>query len=420
MVFGLANKENRMNLSVEYLGKRFENPFVLASAPPAANADMIARAFEAGWAGAVVKTLICEPFKNLKNRFASSRLTRREQGWPDCPAGGQGNAITGFENLELLSERTPEEWFRDIRRLKKDFPGKIMIGSIMGDAKDKGQWMELALGCQDAGADMIELNFSCPHGYPEKGKGMAIGQSAEFSARITGWLKNAKEIHVPIVPKLTAAVPDISFIGEAVRDAGADGLSAINTFPSIMGFDLRTLQPKPSVGGRTTAGGYSGPGLKPIALRCVGDLVKNPGLPVMASGGVSSGFDAAEFILIGAPIIQVCTAVMLEGYAIIARLNRELKEFMGWHGFSSIGDFMGAGQKMIRPFSDLNTDYSVKARIDSGRCTGCGACFVSCRDAAYQAIEMKNKVAVVAAGKCTGCSLCFQVCPAGAVSMAEE
>ncbi|MDD5218420.1 MAG: 4Fe-4S binding protein, partial [Candidatus Omnitrophica bacterium] len=258
-----------------------------------------------------------------------------------------------------------------------------------------------------------------PHGYPEKGKGMAIGQSAEFSARITGWLKNAKEIKIPVIPKLTAAVPDISFIGEAVRDAGADGLSAINTFPSIMGFDLRTLQPKPSVQGRTTAGGYSGPGLKPIALRCVSDLVKNPGLPVMASGGVSSGFDATEFILIGAPIIQVCTAVMLEGYAIVARMRREVEEFMGWHGFSSIGDFLGAGQKMIRPFSDLNTDYSVKARIDSSRCTGCAACFVSCRDAAYQAIEMKNKIAVVDAAKCTGCSLCFQVCPSGAVSMAD-
>jgi dihydropyrimidine dehydrogenase (NAD+) subunit PreA len=308
-----------MNLSVDYLGKRFENPFVLASGPPTASAEMIKRAFEAGWAGAVIKTLIREPVENLHNRFAVNKVN---------------NFIYAFENVELLSEKTPEVWYEDIRELKKSFPEKMIIGSIMGNAKSEEQWIELALICQDAGADFIELNFSCPHGYPEKGKGSAIGQSADYSSEITKWLKSEKKITTPVIPKLTAAVTDISYIGEAVAHAGADGICAINTFPSIMGFDLKTLEPKPAICGHTTSGGYSGPGLKPIALKCVSDLVRNPGLPIMASGGISSGFDAVEFILAGAPLVQVCTAVMLKGYSIISQLKNELEELMESHNFS--------------------------------------------------------------------------------------
>jgi len=394
-----------MDISVEYLGKRFENPFVLASGPPAANLDMISRAFEAGWAGAVIKTLIREPVKNLHNRFAVNKINKK---------------IMAFENIELLSERTPEEWYVDIRLLKKRFPEKIIIGSIMGDAKSDEHWIELSLGCQDAGVDFIELNFSCPHGYPEKGKGSAIGQSAEFSSKITGWLKDNRRITIPIIPKLTAAVPDISYIGEAVAKAGADGISAINTFPSLMGFDLHTLEPKASVRGFTTAGGYSGPGLKPIALRCVSQLVKSPGLPVMACGGVSSGYDAVEFILLGAPIVQVCTSVMLQGYSIVSKMKEDLSQFMSLHNFSTIQDFIRIGNKSICQFSDLDKTYDVKVSIEPDKCNGCESCYVSCRDGGYQAIEMRDKLPFIDENKCQGCSLCFQVCPTGAIKIVEK
>jgi len=322
-----------MDLSVNYLGKRFENPFILASAPPAGNIEMISRAFEAGWAGAVIKTLIKEPVKNLQNRFAVNKV---------------GKKIIAFENFELLSEKTPEEWYEGIISLKKRFPNKIIVGSIMGDAKDREQWIELAIGCEEAGCDFIELNFSCPHGYPEKGKGSAIGQNAEFASRIVKWVKDEAKITVPIIAKLTAAVSDISHIGESVANEGADGICAINTFPSIMGFDLKTLQPKASVNGFSTSGGYSGPGLKPIALRAVNDLIKNPGLPIMASGGISTGFDAAEFMLMGAPIIQVGTAVMLEGYSLIDKMKGEISECMNWHCFTRIDDFLNISQKNLQ------------------------------------------------------------------------
>lgn len=394
-----------MKLSIDYAGINFENPFILASSPATANAEMITRAFEAGWAGAVTKTLIREPVKNLQNRFAAHK---------------SGGKIYSFENIELVSEMTPRNWYRDIKLLKQRFPGKIVIASIMGDAKNSEQWIELALGCQDAGADMLELNFSCPHGYPEKGKGAAIGQSAEFSSAITGWFKKDKEISVPIIPKLTAAVADISYIGNAVASAGADGLCAINTFPCIMGFDLKTLEPKPSVGGYTTAGGYSGPGLKPIALRCVNDLVKNPGLPVMGCGGISSGYDAAEFILMGASAVQVCTGVMLKGYSLVSKMKKELMEFMSWHNFSEVKDFLGMGNKRICRFSELDQKYRVKAVVDKDKCNGCGLCCISCNDAAYGAIRMEDKLAVIDEKICMGCSLCFHVCPTGAVFMAEN
>ena len=393
-----------MNISIEYLGKRFENPFVLASGPPTANAEMIKRAFEAGWAGAVIKTLIREPVKNLHNRFAVNKINK---------------VIYAFENLELLSERSPEIWYEEIRQLKEIFPDKVIIGSIMGDAKEKEQWLELAIDCQNAGADFIELNFSCPNGYPERGKGAAIGQDAVSSSEITKWLKNEKKITVPIIPKLTAAVADISYIGEEVAKAGADGICAINTFPSIMGFNLETLEPKPTINRHTTAGGYSGPGLKPIALKCVSDLVRSPGLPVMACGGVSTGSDAVEFILSGAPVIQVCTAVMLKGYSVVTKMQNELIKFMERHNFSEVSDFLDLGEQLVSRFCELKQNYSIKASIDPEKCVGCGNCFVSCRDGGKGALTMQNNLAVVDYNKCEGCSLCYQVCSTGAIRMAE-
>ena len=262
-----------MNLKTEYVGIGLENPFVLGSAPPTGDGDMIARAFERGWAGAVIKTLIPEVVRNVGNRFASLKVNHQ---------------LMAFQNFELLSERGPELWYRDIERLKKSFPHKVVISSIMGDARSPDQWVQLALGSQEAGADIIELNFSCPHGYPEKGKGSAIGQNAEYAASIVAWLNECPDLRIPLVPKLTAATADISHIGEAVAKAGAAGLCAINTVPSFMGFDLKTMTPLASVGGYSTTGGYSGPGIKPIALRCIYELSRNPGLPLMASGGIFS------------------------------------------------------------------------------------------------------------------------------------
>jgi dihydropyrimidine dehydrogenase (NAD+) subunit PreA len=391
-----------MNLSTDYLGKQLLNPFVLASAPPTGNPGMIARAFEAGWAGAVIKTLTREPVHNVRNRFASNRIARH---------------IYGFENIELLSELTPEEWYAGIRLLKQGYPDRLLIGSIMGDAGDRTQWIELALGCQEAGADLLELNFSCPHGYPEAGRGSAIGQRADLAAQIVAWLRDDARITLPLVPKLTATATDISHVGAAVAAAGAAGLTAINTIPSIMGFDLETLAPRPDVGGYSTYGGYSGPGIKPIALRCVGELVSSPRLPVMGCGGISSGQDAVEFMLMGAPVVQVCTAVMLDGYGVIDRWLAEIDEFMAHHGFTAIADFVGLGHQRIRKHGELDRNFAVRAQIDPGHCHDCVKCQTACQDGGYSAIVVRDGRKVVDPALCVGCSLCAQVCPTGAIQM---
>jgi dihydropyrimidine dehydrogenase (NAD+) subunit PreA len=394
--------EEWMDLRAHYLGISLDSPFILASAPPAANGEMIRRAFEAGWSGAVIKTLISEPVKNLQNRFAVSR---------------RGGKIIGFENLELLSELPPHAWFRTIADLKAEFPHKVVIGSIMGDARSPDDWITLAKGCQEAGADFLELNFSCPHGYPEKGKGAAIGQNAEYSSLITGWLKQCADIQIPIIPKLTAAVADIQSIGEAVAGAGADGICAINTIPSLFGIDLKTLHPLPDIGGSTSYGGYSGPGIKPIALRAVSELCREPGLPVMACGGISNGFDAAEFMLLGAPLVQVCTEVMLKGFGVVDRMKEELREFMGWHGYTTLADFVGGCRESVTSFAGLDAGYRVLPQIDHTRCSLCGACRISCRDGGYQAIARSNNLMHIDPTRCEGCSLCSHVCPESAISM---
>ena len=391
-----------LNLSTTYLDVKFQNPFILASAPPTATGDMVRRAFEAGWGGAVIKTLIHEPVHNLPNRFAVIR---------------NGSRIIGFENLELLSEQSPDRWYKDIAAIKADFPHCPIIGSIMGTADSPEQWLSLARGCQDAGADLLELNFSCPHGYPERGRGAAIGQNPDYAARITGWLATCRDITIPIIPKLTSAVADIRHIAEELARAGAHGFCAINTVPSFFGFDLHTLRPKPDIDGMTSYGGYSGPGIKPIALRAVSEICQSPGLPVMASGGIANGFDAAEFMLLGTPVVQVGTEVMLRGFGLVDRMQQELREFMGWHGFATPADFIGRCREKATSFEKLTGDGDCRPCLLAEQCTHCGVCHTACRDGGYQAIRWSGGLPEVDQAVCTGCSLCSHVCPTGAIRM---
>lgn len=391
-------------LALNFMERALINPFILASAPPTATPAMIERAFEAGWAGAVIKTLIDEPVRNLSNRFGVNKI---------------GNRMVGFKNIELLSEWPPEKWFAGAAGLKKKFPDRLIIGSIMADARDFDGWRRLALGCQESGMDMVELNFSCPNGYPEKGKGSAIGQNETVAAEIVRQIKSDPRIIFPVIPKLTPNVTDIAFIGEELAKAGADAFCAINTVSSLLGFDLSTLHPIVNVNGFSAAGGYSGPGIKPIALRCVHDLVCTPGLPVMGCGGCMMAEDAVEFLLLGAGLVQLATAVMFSGYPLIRRLTAGMTDFMDQHGFETVADFRGLGLKRIRRFEQLDPAFRTLAVIDKDRCKCCKKCVTSCMDGGYQAISSISDAEnpSIDPEKCAGCSLCTIVCPFGAIHM---
>ena len=393
--------DNNVDISVDFCGFHLENPFLLSAAPPTTTGEMIQRAFDAGWAGAVTKTLALKPTPNVEPRFASLH-------W-------EGSMI-GFENIEQISHRELEVWLSEIQEIKQKYPHKLLVASLMAPAV-RDEWHELIQKVQSAGPDMIELNLSCPH-MAEKGIGSSIGQDPSLTGDVVKWVKEVAE--VPVMVKLTPNVTDIISIGVAAKNYGADALSAINTVLGFMGIDLDTMEPKPSVNGFSAFGGISGPCVKPIALRIAVQLAKGTGLPLSAIGGISNWRDAAEFLLCGATTLQLCTAVMCGGYGIVEDLKIGLSNYLYEKGFSSVKELIGQALPKIRAgLADLDFSYKAVAEIDKAKCVKCDLCYVSCRDAGYDAIKLdEERLPTVDEEKCDGCSLCQRVCPVlGCVKM---
>jgi dihydropyrimidine dehydrogenase (NAD+) subunit PreA len=388
-----------IDLQVDFAGMHFPNPFMLASAPPTRTADMIKRAFAAGWGGAATKSIGLEPARDLQPRLQPLRYRKRN---------------IGMENVELITQLTLEEWQLEIADIKGAYPDRPIWASIM-DAPVENNWQRLAEAVQEAGADALELNVSCPHGMPSKGMGAFIGQNAELTGDVVSWVKRVAK--VPVVVKLTPNVTDIAFVAQAAKDNGADALCAINTVAGLVGVDLDTLKPLPSVGGVSTYGGYSGPGIKPIALRCVAQIAKATGLPVSGMGGLGTWQDAVEFMAVGASTLQVGTAVMWHGYGIIAELLDGLRGYLEGKGFANLKPVAGAALPRIVEFPDMPLAARARARVED-TCNGCLLCVTACADGGYQAITgVKGETVTVDGGKCDGCGLCGMVCPLGSVSM---
>ena len=301
------------------------NPFWLASAPPTNTGEMIMRAFDAGWGGAVWKT-IGEPITNVSSRYSAMDLN--------------GQRVMGFNNIELISDRTVEQNLSEMAEVKKRYPKNAVIASLMV-ASTREAWHEIVTRTEDAGADGLELNFGCPHGMSERGMGSAVGQVPEYAEMITAWVK--EKARTPVLVKLTPNISDIRTVARAAKRGGADGLSAINTINSITGIDLDTFVPRPNVDGKSSHGGYCGPAVKPIALNMVQQILADAesALPLSGIGGIGSWRDAAEFLLLGCGTLQVCTAVMHYGYRIVEDMAEGLDNWMREKGFKTLDDFRG-------------------------------------------------------------------------------
>jgi dihydroorotate dehydrogenase subfamily 1 len=327
------------DLSVEVNGIKFENPFLLGSGPPGTNAKVIAKSFELGWGGVVCKTISLDSSKVINTAPRYGKLKSRDK-----------NEVVGFENIELISDRPFDVWLEELAQLKKDYPNKVLVASIMEEGR-RECWHEIVQRVQETGVDAFEMNLSCPHGLPERRMGMAMGEDPERVREVVGWVKEVSKI--PVWAKMTPNVGDPAEAALAAVDAGADGISAINTILSCIGINLKTLRPQPSVEGHTVPGGYSGQAVRPIALRHVMEIAKATGVPVSGMGGIETGYDAAQFILLGSHTVQVCTGAMLRGYEVISELTQELSDFMDSHEFTSITDFIGHSLPYFTTHADL-------------------------------------------------------------------
>jgi dihydropyrimidine dehydrogenase (NAD+) subunit PreA len=380
-----------------------ENPFLLASAPPTASYDMIRKAFELGWAGAVTKTIKPD---HMSIADVSPRFNA---------IGSRTGEVYGFENIELVSRRDVAYWVDAISRLKTEFPSKVLIASIMGD-REAGSWKALALAMEGARADALELNFSCPHGMPEMGVGAAIGQDPEISARITRWVK--EEVGIPVIVKLTPNVTDVATIAEAVCKAGADMIAAINTVESLTGVDLESFEPQPSVGGFSTYGGYSGRAVKPIGLRVVSQIARSVNVPIMGMGGIGEWSDAAEYIALGASAVQVCTEVMVRGLGIIGDLKSGLLSYLEKKSLAGLHELRGKALSRLTTHERLQRGRGRYPFImPGGPCIRCARCVTACADGGHGAVSLQGGAIVFDYEKCDGCSLCSHVCPVRAIGM---
>ena len=401
-----ALPEDESRLQCDLCGIPLENPFLLASSVVSSTYDMCARAFEAGWAGICFKTVCTLDIHESSPRF--SGIT-----------GGDGSII-GFKNIEQLSDHSVAENMEIFRRLKKNYPSKFILASIMG--QNEQEWGDLARLCEENGADAVELNFSCPN-MMEDGLGSDIGQVPELVERFTAAAKRA--CHIPVLAKLTPNVADMSPAAEAAKRGGADGIAAINTIKSIVGVHPHTYVSAPAVHGQSAVGGYSGNAVKPIALRFIAELGQHPdlqGMHLSGIGGIETWMDALEFILLGADSVQVATAVMQYGYRIIDDLKSGLNLYLKEKGFSSVQEARGLGLFSLHSRTDaLERDTVIFPKFDRERCIGCGRCAISCMDGGHQAITMNQKRLPQLNGKnCVGCHLCILVCPQHAISPGQK
>lgn len=394
------------DLSTDICGVKLENPFLLSSSVVASSYEMCKSAFEAGWAGVCFKTICNFPQHETSPRFSALK--------------SRTGTFYGFKNIEQLSNHAIEDDMAIFSRLKAEYPHKVIIASIMG--RGDAEWCDLARRADEAGADIIELNFSCPH-IEDNHLGKTIGQSRELCERFATAARMGT--NKPILAKMTPNVAEMEPYAIASVNGGADGIAAINTIMSVTGINVETLSPEPSIRGNSTPGGYSGKAVKPIALRFISDLSnckELKGVHISAMGGIETWRDALEFLLLGAGSLQVTTAVMQYGYRIIDDLIDGLKCYMRARNIHDLRPLINASITRMVEYNELERDTILYPRFHFDTCIGCGRCYISCLDGGHQAIEFdeKERRPKLIGKKCVGCHLCRLVCPCGSIGISDR
>jgi dihydropyrimidine dehydrogenase (NAD+) subunit PreA len=388
------------DLRCDFVGIRSPNPFWLASAPPTDKEYNVRRAFEAGWGGVVWKTLGLDP------HIVNVNGPRYGAVW------GADRRLLGLNNIELITDRPLEVNLREIKAVKRDWPDRAMVVSLMVPC-DEESWRTILPLVEETGADGVELNFGCPHGMSERGMGSAVGQVPEYIEMVARWCKAHSRL--PVIVKLTPNITDIRYPARAAFRGGADAVSLINTVSSITSVNLDTFSPEPSIDGKGSHGGYCGPAVKPIALNMVAEIARDPetwGKPISGIGGITTWRDAAEFIALGAGSVQVCTAAMTYGFRVVQEMIAGLASWMDERGHADLDAIRGRAVPNVTDWQYLNLNYVTKARIDQALCIRCGRCFAACEDTSHQAIAMHpGRVFEVKDDECVACNLCVNVCP---------
>lgn len=389
-----------IDITTEICGVKLENPFLLSSSIVGSTYEMCKSALEQGWGGVCTKTICMMPIYESSPRFSALK------DWDE--------SFVGFKNIEQLSEYSVEENMKMIRRLKNDFPNKVVIASIMG--RNEEEWEYLAKEVTKAGADLIELNFSCPN-MKYKGTGSDVGQNKELVEEYTRVVRNSTTL--PILAKMTPNITDMRVPAIAAKNGGANGISAINTIKSITGVDVDSLIPEPQVNGKSSLGGYSGRAVKPIGLRYIAEMTNCEELKNMyfsGIGGIYTWRDAVEYMLLGCSSIQITTAIMEYGNRIIDDLILGLKIFMKEKNYTKVKDFIGISKSNLIDNEELDKETIQFPRFNYDKCIGCGRCYISCKNGGHSAIKFDDKRKPILDGsKCVGCQLCKLVCPSNAI-----
>ena len=387
------------NLGVNFCGLELPNPFLLAASPSTDKKEMIARGFDAGWSGAVLKT----------TSLASEEVSIA---YPIMSSLNPGPNMIGLHNIDLISERHIELIAEDVVWLKERYPNHIVSVSVVGNTHE--DWDELIKVSEQSGADLIEVSISCPQGAMLEGEeadGWMISQDSKLTEKVTKWAVGASK-KVPINVKISSNVTNIKEIAKAVEKGGGDAIVAIDSPEGVLGIDLHTLSPMPSVQGFSSRGGFTGRAIRPIALRCIADIAEATTIPISGVGGVYDWRDAVQFLLMGATTVQVCTSVMHQGFRIVEDFCNGMSMWLENNGYLNPMEIIGLSLPFLREHDDLPHGIQVFSEIDQQSCIHCGLCYVACYDGGHQAIDFDgNRKVTVKKEKCVGCGLCGQVCP---------